>query len=53
MVSSREGFLFSEKVAFGHGRAGAECSINICLNTSGEDLLDQFGGGEYKESRVA
>ena len=53
MVSSREGFLFFEKAAFGQGRAGAECSINACLNTSGEDLLGQFGGGEYNESRVA
>ena len=52
MVSSREGFLFSTKAAFGQGRAGAECSINVCLNTSGDGLFGLFGGGEYSESRV-
>ena len=53
MVSLSEGFLFSEKVVFGQGRAGAECSLNVCLNTSGEGLLGLFGGGKYSESRIA
>ena len=52
-MSLREGFLFSEKAAFGQGNVGAECLINACLNTSGEGLLGLFGGGEYNESRVA
>ena len=41
MVSSREGFLLSENAALGRGNAGAECSINVCLNTSGDGLLGQ------------
>ena len=52
MVSSREGFLFSEKAVFGQGSAGVECSISICLNTSGEGHLGWLGGGEYNESGV-
>ena len=35
MVSSRDGFLSSEDAAEGHGKAGVECSITVCLNTSG------------------
>ena len=53
MLSLREGFLFSEKVAFGQGSAGAECSINACLNTSGDGHFSPFRGGEYSELRVA
>ena len=52
MVSLKEGFLLSETAAFSWGKAGAECSINVCLNTSGEGLSGLFGGGEYSESRV-
>ena len=53
MVSSREGFLFSENVAFGRGSVGVECSTSICLNTSGESCLGRLGGEEYNKSRVA
>ena len=47
MVSSREGFLFSEKAAFGQGRAGVDCSTGTSLNMSGEALFGLFGGGGY------
>ena len=53
MVSSREGFLYSENAAFGQGNAGTECSIKVCLNTSEEGRLGQLGSEEYNESRVA
>ena len=52
MVSSREGFLFSMKAAFGQGKAGIEFSIGTSLNISGEVLFSLFGGGIYNESRV-
>ena len=52
MISLREGFLFSENADFGWGSAGVECLISVCLNTSGEGCLGQFGGGEYNDSRV-
>ena len=52
MVSSREGFLFSAKAAFGQGKAGVECSTRTSLNTSGEGLFGLFGGDMYNELRV-
>ena len=52
MVSSRDGFLFSENAVAGQGNAGAECSGVVCLNTSGVVHLGRWGGGEYRDSRV-
>ena len=52
MVSSSEGFLCSEDVAFGRGRAGAEHSINVCRKMSVEGCFSRRGGGEYNESSV-
>ena len=48
----REGFLFSEKAAFGWGNAGVDCSAGVSLKMSGESLFGLFGGGEYNTSRV-
>ena len=48
MVSSREGFLFSDIAAFGRGSVGAECSIRVCLNTLGDSCRGQWGDGEYR-----
>ena len=52
MVSSRDGFLFTENAALGCGNAGVECSFTDVLKTSGEDRLGRCGGEVYNESRV-
>ena len=52
MVSSSGGFLFLENAVLGRGSAGVECSINVCLKTSGEGRLGRRGGEEHSESRV-
>ena len=52
MVSSRDGFLLTDRAAVGRGRAGVECSATVILKTSGEDRRGRRGGGEYNESRV-
>ena len=43
MVSSRDGFLFSENAALGRGNAGVECSTIVVLKMSGGDRLGREG----------
>ena len=52
IVSSRDGFLFTESAAPGWGKAGIECSIATILKTSGDDHLGRRGGEAYNELRV-
>ena len=51
-MSSRDGFLLTERAALGCGKAGVECSFTDVLKTSGEDRLGRHGGETYNESRV-
>ena len=44
--------MFSEKAAFGQGRANEECIAGVSLKTSGEDLFSLFRSEEYKELSV-